>query len=63
MDRTSFVHPSGYVIVVLLDVKMNLVRLRWLDRAVKRGFFNCQGAGRKSDPFHYWLPERGRREW
>ncbi len=42
---------------------MNLVRLRWLDRAVKRGFFNCQGAGRKSDPFHYWLPERGRREW
>jgi hypothetical protein len=31
---------------------------RWLDRAVERGLIKRQGAGRKSDPFYYWLPER-----
>ena len=41
---------------------------RWLDRAVERGLVKRDGAGRKSDPFYYWLPERegrlyGRREW
>jgi hypothetical protein len=41
---------------------------RWLDRAVERGLIKRQGAGRKSDPFYYWLPEcegklLGRREW
>jgi len=41
---------------------------RWLDRAVERGLVKREGAGHKSDPFYYWLPERegrllGRREW
>ncbi len=41
---------------------------RWLDRAVERGLVKRQGAGHKSDPYYYWLPERdggmyGRREW
>jgi AAA domain len=41
---------------------------RWLDRAVERGLVKRDGAGRKSDPFYYWLPERegrllGKREW
>jgi hypothetical protein len=31
---------------------------RWLDGAVQRGLIACEGAGRKSDPFRYWLPER-----
>jgi hypothetical protein len=31
---------------------------RWLDGAVQRGLVACEGAGRKSDPFRYWLPER-----
>ena len=41
---------------------------RWLDRAVERSLVKRQGAGRKSDPFLYWLPERegklfGVRNW
>lgn len=41
---------------------------RWLDCAVQRGLVKRQGAGKKSDPFYYWLPENdarmyGRREW
>ncbi len=31
---------------------------RWLDGAVERGLIVCEGAGRKADPFRYWLPER-----
>jgi hypothetical protein len=31
---------------------------RWLDAAVQRGLIACEGAGRKADPFRYWLPER-----
>ncbi len=31
---------------------------RWLDGAVQRGLIACEGAGRKADPFRYWLPER-----
>ena len=31
---------------------------RWLDHAVQRGLIVCEGAGRKADPFRYWLPER-----
>jgi hypothetical protein len=31
---------------------------RWLDGAVQRGLIACEGVGRKSDPFRYWLPER-----
>jgi hypothetical protein len=31
---------------------------RWLDRAVQRSLVSCEGSGRKSDPFRYWLPER-----
>jgi hypothetical protein len=31
---------------------------RWLDGAVHRGLIACEGAGRKADPFRYWLPER-----
>ncbi len=31
---------------------------RWLDGAVQRGLMACEGAGRKADPFRYWLPER-----
>ena len=31
---------------------------RWLDRAVERGLVKREGAGRKSNPFYYWLPER-----
>ena len=41
---------------------------RWLDRAVQRGLVKRQGAGRKSDPYYFWLTEMeermcGRREW
>jgi hypothetical protein len=41
---------------------------RWLDRAVARGLVKRQGAGHKSDPYYYWLPERdermcGKRTW
>lgn len=41
---------------------------RWLDRAVARGVVKRQGAGRKSDPYFYWLAEKdgtmyGKREW
>ncbi len=41
---------------------------RWLDLAVARSLVKRQGAGRKSDPFYYWLPEQeerllGRRDW
>jgi hypothetical protein len=28
----------------------------WLRRAVKRGLIQCEGTGRKSDPFRYWRP-------
>ncbi len=31
---------------------------RLLRRAVERGLIACQGAGRRSDPFRYWLPQR-----
>ena len=31
---------------------------RWLDGALQRGLIACEGAGRKADPFRYWLPER-----
>lgn len=31
---------------------------KWLDRAVDRALLACEGSGRKSDPFRYWLPER-----
>jgi AAA domain len=31
---------------------------RLLRRAVERGLIACEGAGRRSDPFRYWLPER-----
>jgi hypothetical protein len=31
---------------------------RWLERAVGRGLVAREGAGRKADPFRYWLPER-----
>ncbi len=31
---------------------------RWLDRAVQRHLVARDGAGRKTDPFRYWLPER-----
>jgi hypothetical protein len=31
---------------------------RWLDTAVEQGLVRCEGSGRKSDPFRYWLPER-----
>jgi hypothetical protein len=31
---------------------------RWLDGAVQRGLIACEGDGRKTDPFRYWLPER-----
>jgi hypothetical protein len=30
----------------------------WLDRAVAMGAIACEGRGRRSDPFRYWLPER-----
>src|SRR5262249_31422198 len=29
---------------------------RWLERAVARGDVQRQGAGRRHDPFRYWLP-------
>ena len=29
----------------------------WLDRAVQLGLVACEGAGRRSDPFRYWLPQ------
>ncbi|HKI36576.1 MAG TPA: AAA family ATPase, partial [Gemmataceae bacterium] len=29
---------------------------RWLDQAVARGLLRCEGAGRKTAPFRYWLP-------
>jgi len=31
---------------------------RWLDAGVQRGLIACEGTGRKSDPFRYWLPAR-----
>ncbi len=31
---------------------------RWLDHVVQRGLILSEGAGRKTDPFRYWLPER-----
>jgi hypothetical protein len=31
---------------------------RWLDRAVRERLIACEGSGRKTDPFRYWLPER-----
>jgi hypothetical protein len=31
---------------------------RRLDRAVAQGLVLCEGSGRKSAPFRYWLPER-----
>jgi len=31
---------------------------KWLNRAVETGMILREGAGRKSDPFRYWLPER-----
>jgi hypothetical protein len=31
---------------------------RRLDKAVSLGLVRCEGTGRKSDPFRYWLPER-----
>jgi hypothetical protein len=31
---------------------------RWLDKAVKENLVKCEGSGRKSDPFRYWLAER-----
>jgi hypothetical protein len=31
---------------------------RWLDGAVQRGLIAVEGAGRKTDPFRYWLPDR-----
>jgi hypothetical protein len=31
---------------------------RLLRRAVDRGLIACEGAGRRSDPFRCWLPER-----
>jgi len=31
---------------------------RCLRRAVDRGLIACEGTGRRSDPFRYWLPER-----
>jgi hypothetical protein len=31
---------------------------RWLDRGVEQGLVRCEGSGRKSDPFRYWLPQR-----
>jgi hypothetical protein len=31
---------------------------RRLDRAREQGWVQCEGAGSKSDPFRYWLPER-----
>jgi hypothetical protein len=30
----------------------------WLGRAVDRGLVACEGTGRKTDPFRYWLPDR-----
>jgi hypothetical protein len=29
---------------------------RWFDRAVSLGTLACEGSGRKTDPFVYWLP-------
>jgi hypothetical protein len=31
---------------------------RWLDKAVALDLVKCEGSGRKSDPFRYWLAER-----
>jgi hypothetical protein len=31
---------------------------RWLDHAVAQGLLLRDGAGRKSDPFRFWLPEK-----
>jgi len=30
----------------------------WLGRAAERALIACEGSGRKTDPFRYWLPER-----
>jgi hypothetical protein len=35
---------------------------RWLSRGVELGQLTCEGAGHKSDPLRYWLPER-EEEW
>jgi hypothetical protein len=35
---------------------------RWLSRAVELGQLACEGAGHRSDPLRYWLPER-EEEW
>ena len=31
---------------------------RWLDHAVKANLLACDGTGRKTQPFRYWLPAR-----
>ena len=31
---------------------------RWLDRAVSQGLVCREGAGRKNDPYRYWLAEQ-----
>jgi hypothetical protein len=31
---------------------------RWLDRAVTQGLLRRAGAGRRNDPYRFWLPER-----
>ena len=30
---------------------------RWLSRNVELGQIACEGAGRRTDPFRYWLPQ------
>lgn len=35
---------------------------RWLSRGVELGQLTCEGAGHRSDPLRYWLPER-EAEW
>jgi hypothetical protein len=35
---------------------------RWLSRGVELGELACEGAGQRSDPLRYWLPER-EAEW
>jgi hypothetical protein len=35
---------------------------RWLSRGVELGQLVCEGAGHRSDPLRYWLPER-EQEW
>ena len=31
---------------------------RWLDDACERGLMRLEGAGRRADPFRYYLPEK-----